>query len=60
MVEEERNSPQPALLDRAMEELARLKEKYFFKNEAQDQAAGTSNEEREAAKKVIFDRSAPH
>ena len=34
VLEQENLNPQPALMDRAMDELLRLKDKYFFKNEA--------------------------
>jgi hypothetical protein len=50
VLEEEKLNPQPALLDRGMDELLRLKEKYFFKNEVHDDHEGT--EEEQAAKMV--------
>jgi hypothetical protein len=50
VLEEEKLNPQPALMDKGMDELLRLKEKYFFKNEVHHEHEGT---EEEAAAKMV-------
>jgi hypothetical protein len=47
VLEQENLNPQPALMDRAMDELLRLKDKYFFKNEAHHHHEGFEEQQGE-------------